>query len=214
MKQPRLDLRQPQRLSPISSEEFIRRPTAECRSFESAHFEDVELRDASLVECSVEGLNVVDTDLTGLSAVESTIERLNAPALLCSRSSWRSVSVTGSRIGAAELYDAEWSEVYVQASKLDLVNLRGAKLTDVLLENCQIGQLDLGSASVQRLALRHCAVETLVVSGAQLKDVDLRGAELHHITGIEFLRGATVSPLQLQELAGHLAEHLGIEVSD
>lgn len=67
---------------------------------------------------------------------------------------------------------------------------------------------------VRRLGFRNCTVETLVLTGATLKDVDLRGAELRHITGIDYLRGATVSPLQLQELAAHLAEQMGISVAD
>lgn len=214
MEDPHLDLQRPEQLSPISAEQFISDPTAEGRLLESAVLEDAELRDANLVECVVEGMTVLASDLTGLNVVESSIERLNAPELRCSRSSWRSVSLTGSRIGAAELYDAEWSSVRVSGSKLDLVNLRGSRLHDVLLENCQIGELDLGTARVRRLALRDCTVETLVLSGAQLKDVDLRGADLRRITGIEHLRGAIISAVQLQELAAHLAAQMGISVSD
>lgn len=214
MEKPRLNLHRPQRLSPITAEEFISRPTAEGRLLKSAVLEDEHLRDAHLVECVAEGLTVLNSDLTGFTAVESSIEQLTAPELRCARSTWRSVSLTGSRIGAAELYDAEWAGVQVSASKVDLINLRGATLTDVLLENCQIGELDLGATSVHRLALIHCTVETLVLSGATLRDVDLRGAELRHITGIDHLRGATVSPLQLQELAPHLAAQAGIAVSD
>ncbi|WP_120004295.1 pentapeptide repeat-containing protein [Nesterenkonia muleiensis] len=83
----------------------------------------------------------------------------------------------------------------------------------MLIENCQIGELDLGGARVRRLALRDCTVETLVLTGAKLRDVDLRGVEFRHITGIDHLRGATISSAQLEALSRHLAAQAGIIIT-
>ncbi len=211
---PRMSLRRPTDLDPITCEEFVDAASAEGRLLTSATCEELRLRDASLVECAVEDLFISDLDLTGLCISESSIDRLHAPQLSCSRSAWRDVSLSGSRIGAAVLYDTEWSGVHVTDSKIDLVNFRGAELSDVLLERCQIGELDLTGAAASRVQFRDCSLETLVLSAARLTDVDLRGAAFRRVTGLEHLRGATVSSEQLEALASHLADHLGIHVDD
>ena len=50
------------------------------------------------------------------------------------------------------------------------------------------------------------------MSGARLTDVDLSGARLSTIVGIESLRGATISAAQMLDLAPLLAAHLGLRV--
>lgn len=214
MKSPRLNLHRPQRLTQISREEFLREARAEGGHLSSMDLGDLELRDATLVECVAEGLVVAGADLTGLSLIDSHLERLSAPELHSPRTVWRETYLGGSRIGAGELYDAEWSGVHITGSKFDLLNLRGARLTDVLVESCQIGELDLSSAQVRRLQFRDCSIGTLVLTGAELADVDLRSAEFHSVTSLAHLRGATVSEMQLHQLAPHLAAQAGIEVTD
>ena len=107
------------------------------------------------------------------------------------------------------------SEAVAEGRLLESAELEDVALRDAsLIENCQIGELDLGSAKVRRMAFQQCTVEALVLTGAQLEDVNLRDAELRHITGIEHLRGATVSTLQLKDLAPHLAARLVISICD
>lgn len=84
----------------------------------------------------------------------------------------------------------------------------------MLLERCQIGDLDLTGAAARRVEFRSCTIQTLVLSAAKLTDVDFRGADFPHVTGLQYLRGATVSSVQLEALAPHLAAHMGILVSD
>lgn len=98
--------------------------------------------------------------------------------------------------------------------RFGLTGFRGAELSDVLLERCQIGELDLTGAAASRVQFRDCSLETLVLSAARLTDVALRGAAFRRVTGLEHLRGATVSSEQLEALASHLADHLGIHVDD
>jgi uncharacterized protein YjbI with pentapeptide repeats len=214
MMTPRLNLRRPENLEQITGGEFVRQAAAEGRFFDFPEFMNVRLRDASIVECVIEGMTLADSDFTGLRVIESSIERLVAPRLGCSRSAWRDVSIAGSRLGAAELHDSEWSGVHVSDSKLDLINFRGAQLSDVLLERCQIDELDLTGAAATRVEFRDCTIQTLVLTAAQLTDVDVRGADLHHVTGLQNLRGATVSSVQLDALAPHMAAYLGIVVGD
>jgi len=57
-----------------------------------------------------------------------------------------------------------------------------------------------------------CIVEELVVTRAQLDRVDLRGARLGRIEGVEHLAGAVISADQLLDVAVDLARAAGITV--
>jgi uncharacterized protein YjbI with pentapeptide repeats len=52
------------------------------------------------------------------------------------------------------------------------------------------------------------------IAGATLSKVDLSGARLRSLIGVESLRGAIVSQAQLHDLAPLLAAELGLEVLD
>ena len=56
-----------------------------------------------------------------------------------------------------------------------------------------------------------CNIDELNVAGATLSGVDLTGARLRSLIGVESLRGAIVSSEQLIDLAPILAAQLGLE---
>jgi hypothetical protein len=56
-------------------------------------------------------------------------------------------------------------------------------------------------------------ITSLEVPRATLMDVDLRGAALSSVSGVDHLSGATISPAQALQLAPLLAAHLGIRIS-
>jgi uncharacterized protein YjbI with pentapeptide repeats len=92
------------------------------------------------------------------------------------------------------------------------VNLAGAKLEDVVFEECEIGSIDARAAQLRSIAFVDCTIDEFNVSGATLSKVDLSGARLRSLLGIESLRGAIVSHEQLLDLAPVLAAQLGLEV--
>ena len=153
-----------------------------------------------------------DSDLTGLRLRDCAVTGLDAPELRAPRTDWRDVTLTQSRLGGVEIFDARWRSVRVSDSKLGFVNLRGAALTDVIISGCQIEELDLTGATASRVALAGCRIGQLTLTGATLADVDLRGAELQVLTGIAGLAGTYVDADQLTLLAPLLAAHLGLTV--
>ncbi|TDS86355.1 uncharacterized protein YjbI with pentapeptide repeats [Nesterenkonia aurantiaca] len=181
---------------------------------EDADLSGMDLSGGRLTECLLRSVALADTDFSAASVLESSWERVNAPHLKAPRSTWRDVSVEGSRFGVAELYDAGISGLVLRGCKLDLVNLRNAVLADVLFEHCTIAELDISGARATRVKFSDCTVGTLEVRDARLKDVDLRGAALSRIVGLAGLKGAVISEEQLVELAPSLADHLGLVVSD
>src|SRR5690625_2143530 len=85
-------------------------------------------------------------------------------------------------------------------------------MRDVEFIDCVIDELDLSQAHVERLRFDNCEIRSLRVDRATLSDVDLRGAQLHHITGLNYLSGTTITTPQAVELTETFAQHLGITI--
>lgn len=209
---PRLALAAPADLADGDVGELLFSQHAEGLRFTAETIRGEDLTGVRIVECELLDVALEEVALTGATVAETRLRRLASPHLAAPRSTWRAAEILGSRLGVAELYESGLAEVRVADSKMDLVNLRGASVTDVELRGCTITELDLGGAKVRRLRVADTGISTLDLSGASLEHVDLRGARLERIIGLTGLRGATISPEQLVELAPALAEHLGLDV--
>lgn len=183
-------------------------------AFEGVDLAGRELESSTFSECLFKDVTAHDAGLRLASFVDCRFVRLSAPSLPAPRSRWRGVEIEASRLGSAELFDAELSGVLVTGCKLGYVNLRGATLQDVKFVDCVIDELDLGGATATRVGFDGAQIDALDVTGAVLEHVDLRGARLHRVAGVDGLRGATVSSVQAVELAEVLAARLGIDVRD
>ncbi|KQX05480.1 MULTISPECIES: pentapeptide repeat-containing protein [unclassified Leifsonia] len=173
-----------------------------------------DLQGSTFSECAFLDVTAHEADLRTASFLDTTIERLNAPILSAARSRFRDVALDSSRIGSAEFYDASWQSVHISNCKLGFVNLRGAHLQDVLFTDCTIDELDLGGVKANRVAFAGTRVGTIDLTRAELGNVDLRTVELRRIVGLPGLKGATLTPDQVAELASLFADQLGITVED
>jgi uncharacterized protein YjbI with pentapeptide repeats len=170
------------------------------------------LRGVKFAECEFEDLTADDADLRAARFVETRLTRVNAPILRAPNSEWRDVVLENSRIGSAELYDSIWRSTVISSSKLGYLNFRSARLVDVRFVDCNIEDLDLSGANALRVSFEGCTIHQLDVGRSTFEHVDLRGADIRGIRGVEDLRGATISDQQLTEFAPTLAAHLGIRV--
>jgi len=173
-----------------------------------------DLSAISLLSCRFSEVFANDTDLAAARLVDCRLERLSATYLHSPRSTWRTVELVDSRIGAWELYDADVESVLVEDCRLGFANLAGTAVRDLLIRGTRIDELDLSGIEAQRVRFEDCRVGTLRLHGGSLSDVDLRGLEMTVINGVGSLTGATVSSGQLTELAPLLAQHLGLRVED
>ena len=171
-----------------------------------------DLRGTTFAECALERLVLDAADLRGVHLVECRLAQLDAARCTVPRSSWRDVTLDGSRLGAVEAYESTWRSVLVTDSKLGYLNARGSTWTDVTLRGCTVDELDLTAARLTRVRLEGCRVRSVRLADATLVDVDLRTARLEELEGLAGLAGAWVSEQQLTELAPLLADHLGIRV--
>lgn len=179
-----------------------------------ADLSGADLSAISLLSCRLSEIFTDDTDLAAARLVDCRLERLSSTYLHSPRSTWRTVELTGSRIGAWELYDADVESVLIEDCRLGFANLAGTGLRDVLIRGTRIDELDLSGVEAQRVRFEDCRVGTLRLRGGSLSDVDLRGLEMRVVGGIGALAGATISGDQLAELAPLLATHLGLRVED
>jgi len=195
--------------------------TADLRK--SAHLEGVrfaalalprlDLPGAEIIGARFGGLSVDDLDLKGARLSEVELDQVDVPVVRAARSRWRDVQVTG-RIGSMEAYEAELRSVHFVGCKLSFVNLRGAELLDIAFTGCVIEELDLIQGKARRVRFSGTRIGRLDVQHSELHDVDLRGAQLETVAGLAHLRGTTISPLQLEQVAPLLASELGIRVED
>ena len=186
--------------------------------------EDLELVEAdlsggdlsalTLLSCRFSEVFANDTDLAAARLVDCRLERLSATYLHSPRSTWRTVELIDSRIGAWELYDADVESLLIEDCRLGFTNLAGTTVRDLLIRATRIDELDLSGIDAQRVRFEDCQVGTLRLHGGSLSDVDLRGLEMRTVSGVGSLAGVTVSSGQLSELAPLLAQHLGLQVTD
>ena len=179
-----------------------------------ADLSGADLSALSLLSCRFSEVFANDTDLAAARLVDCRLERLSATYLHSPRSTWRTVELVDSRIGAWELYDADVESVLVEDCRLGFVNLAGTTVRDVLIRGTRIDELDLSGIDAQRVRFEDCRVGALRLHGGSLSDVDLRGMEMRVVSGIGSLAGVTISSGQLTELAPLLARHLGLRVED
>ncbi|MCE0535639.1 pentapeptide repeat-containing protein [Kineosporia rhizophila] len=183
-------------------------------AFAGLQTDAVDLSGAVVMECSFTDVGVDEADLRSTRLRDTVISQARLPSLRAGRGDWRDVRVEGSRIGSAEMYENSWGSVHFVDCKITYLNLRGATLRDVAFTRCTIEELDLADAKARSVAFLQTSVPTLDVQRAELEEVDLRGAELHRITGLSQLAGTTVSSTQLSQLAPLLAAEFRITIDD
>jgi uncharacterized protein YjbI with pentapeptide repeats len=211
---PQIDAPQLEDLADSDGEELAAHGRFEGLRLTSVDLSGRALGDATFSECDFIEASAHETDFRSAAFLDTRFGRLNAPVFSAPRSRFRDVAIEDSRIGSAEFYDADWNSVHFSHCKLGYINLRGADLQDVLFTDCSIDELDLGGARATRVAFRDTRATALDVTQAALRDVDLRGLEVSSLTGIEGLRGATMTSYQIAELAPLFASLHGIRSED
>ncbi|WP_062208522.1 pentapeptide repeat-containing protein [Demequina oxidasica] len=186
--------------------------TLEGLRWADASFGDRALRGVAFVGCEFVNVAMSDADLTAARFGESRLTRLNIPVLKAPDASWVGSEIAASRIGAWEGYGATLRATEITECKVTYANLRGATLTDVLFTGCTFDELDLMDVKGARVAFADCTIGVLTAHRMQVTDLDLRGASVGAVSGMDGLKGATMSDTQVTLLAPQFADHLGIVV--
>ena len=200
------------RLTAFEGDLLEERRDYEAIDFVDRDFAGQDASDARFLACRLQRCRLDGLSLRRVRMIESLLADVHGATVEMSDSTWRDSRLSGGRLGAATLTGATWTGVRVRGSKLGFLDLAGAHLEDVIFEGCEIGGLDVRSARLHAVAFIDCTIDELNVAGAALAKVDLSGARMRSLVGVESLRGAIVSSEQLVDLAPILAAQLGLEV--
>jgi uncharacterized protein YjbI with pentapeptide repeats len=183
-------------------------------AFTDRDFTGQDASDARFLECRLERCCLEGLSMSRSRVVDCLLAEVYGASVDFADSLWRDSQMTGGRLGALVLAGATWTRVRVRGVKLGFVNLAAARLEDVVFEECEIGGMDARAAQLRSVAFVDCTVQELNVTEATLSKVDLSGARLRALVGVEGLRGAIINHEQLLDLAPLLAAQLGVEVRD
>jgi uncharacterized protein YjbI with pentapeptide repeats len=117
------------------------------------------------------------------------------------------------RLTGLEAGELTAEHVVFTACRLDLANFRHATLRFVTFADCVLDEADFGGADISLCTFHGCSLLRTYFQGAKLTKVDLRGAKLEPDGPATALKGATIDPVQLVDLAPALARDAGIDVS-
>jgi uncharacterized protein YjbI with pentapeptide repeats len=183
----------------------------------------------------VSGREFDEPDCRGSRFVESALTELTVlrGSLRFSRFDdvWmRGVRLVGTNLGQsdwqdAELVDSAWSGVEIvsaglrrvrfEGCKFESVNFRNSSLREVEFADCVLRDVDFAEAALRQVTFPGSTLQRLAVDRARVQDVDLRGARTIDIaSGLDALRGATISYGQLMDLAPAFAQAAGILVRE
>lgn len=165
----------------------------DCR-LDEADLTEARLKDTRWTDCRLHRVRGVGTELAGATLLDCELVE--------------------PRLGAVAAYGSSWRRVTVRGGKVDYLNLRGARLREVRFEDCVLLEPDFADATLTDVTFDGCVLTTAQWSKATLATVDLSGARLVAPQGLTSLRGATISRVQLIELADALADQLGIRIRD
>lgn len=173
------------------------------------------LTDAShavLTECEVVEASVERLDMTGATLVDVTFDGLRATELIAREARLRRVCVTGGRIGTLDLGGAEADEVELRGIRIDYLSLGGATVEDLLVTDCTIATLDVPQAALTRVRFEGTRADEVDTRRMRADSLDLRGLDAASFLDVSSLRGATLTPWQVEQLAPAFAASLGIDV--
>lgn len=169
---------------------------------------------ARFLECTLQRCDLSEVRAPRARFSDTGMYAVHGAGVDLSDSSWQDCFVTGARLGAVQLYGADLSRVRFEGCKIEFLNLRGAVLRDVSFIDCQLTEPDLAEATLTSVTFDGSRLLSPEFSQAKLDGVDLSSAELVAPRGLSSLKGATISRLQLIDLAPAFAAELGITVAD
>ena len=106
------------------------------------------------------------------------------------------------------------NEVELRGVRIDYLSLGAAAVEDLLVAECTITTLDLPQATLTRVRFEDARADEVDTRGMKADSLDLRGLAAAAFLDVGSLRGATLTPWQIGQLATAFAAAVGIDVQD
>jgi uncharacterized protein YjbI with pentapeptide repeats len=183
--------------------------------FDGTDFTRAHAEGASFLDCRLVGCDVSEAALDGTRWSDCGWERVQGVGFSLAEASLIGTTIEQCRLAAVSAWSSSWRDVIVRGGKIDFLNLRSARLKNVAFEDCVIIELDLQEAECDGVTFSGCTLVEPAFGRGRYTGLDLSGAaHLRSPQGIASLRGATISRLQLIDLAEALAAEAGLRIAD
>ena len=176
--------------------------------------ESLDASHSTIVECRFATPPVRELTLRGATLTDVEFDDFQATQVGGRQSTWRNVRVAGGRIAALDLSAASLDSVELRGLRIDYLNLSAAKVADVIITDCRIGTLDLPGATLTRVRFDDSTADEVDSRESRLQHVDLRGLSVARFLDVAALRGAIMTPAQVELYAAQFAAALGVDVRD
>lgn len=158
------------------------------------------------------GVTLTGLRLDKLEITDSICAKLEGAALQTYKVNLLRTHITDSRFTGAEFAEGYFEDCVFQGVKFDEIGFRFSSFKRVRFENCMLRQADFSNAKLTQVTFTGCNLESANFVSATCKDVDITTEDLSAVKGILGLKGATISEVQLLQLAPLLATELGFRV--
>ncbi|WP_309102594.1 pentapeptide repeat-containing protein [Microbacterium sp.] len=174
---------------------------------------EADLAYASLEQCVITA-DAGTVDLTGATLLDVAMTDVRLASLVLRGASIRRLRISGGRIGTLDLSGSRIAELDLRDVRIDYLTLSGARVDDAEVTGCSIRTLDMPQAELTRVRFTSATADEVDPRGMRAADVDLRGLDALAFLDANSLRGTTLTPFQVQQLAPTIAAGLGILIKD
>lgn len=152
--------------------------------------------------------------LGSFRAADTLIEECDMSAVDLTESSLYRVEFRGCKMTGFIAAAARFERTRFIDCRLDLSSFRSLEAEDCEFRSCDLRSADFEMAALSRVSFVRCRLSEASFRQARLQDVDLRSSDVTGLRYVLGLKGATIEPVQLFEVADALAREIGIRVSD
>ncbi|MFC0861769.1 pentapeptide repeat-containing protein [Sphaerimonospora cavernae] len=183
--------------------------------FDGQEFEEEDARDARFMESAFTSVTFTGGRYRRARFSDVWLNTVRWVGGDLTETSLADAEIIASVLAGTAMPDCRMRGVVFHRCKLDSVNLRVAALREVSFVDCTLRDVDFAGATLNGVTFPGSSLERVRFDKARMTEVDLRGATALGIAdGYDAMRGATISGLQLMELAPAFAHLLGVTVSD
>ncbi|WP_175477027.1 pentapeptide repeat-containing protein [Ruania alba] len=174
-----------------------------------AEIDELELDSSSLrrlraAEGTWERCTFTDCDLTGADLAGLTTR--DTGLVRC--------TLDGARLTGSSWLRSRMREVRATEVVADLLSAHSATWTDVTFTDATLRQIDLSGARLQRVRFIDCDLSEARFAGLRAEQVTMTGCRLERISGVDALRGVSMTHGDAVSGLGSFAEHLGITLTE
>jgi uncharacterized protein YjbI with pentapeptide repeats len=170
-----------------------------------ATLERLSIARSRLTACQITGATLKGADLSDTEILKCQIFGSNFDSSHLLRLHFEGGNASGVVLSATSIKDVTFKNM-----KLSLANFSRAKLSRVAFQSCELSEVSFQSATLSEVSFSDCILAGASFDASHLYKTTFGNADLSHLRGLSGLRGVSLSPSQIIQLAPLLAAEAGI----